>query len=166
MTGHGFVLTLILMIEQILRIMSIHVNVGRVGRNKMAKMHFDMEVMSIEHEWDGMWNSIPITVVRGICNEDILKESKCLEIQKVIFNNPATVILWKDGTKTVVKCNGRDTYDPEKGFAMAISKKVLGSYPAIKRIIRKYSPDDEITLKQFSKESGLKIGYSVENITE
>ena len=49
---------------------------------------------------------------------------------------------------------------------MAISKKVLGSYPAIKRIIRKYSPDDEITLKQFSKESGLKIGYSVENITE
>ena len=85
---------------------------------------------------------------------------------RVVFNNPATIVLWNDGTKTVVKCSDKDKYDKEKGLAMAISKKVLGSYPAIKRIIRKYSPDDEITLKQFSKESGLKIGYSVENITE
>lgn len=25
-------------------------------------------------------------------------------IKKVIFNDPATIVLWNDGTKTVVKC--------------------------------------------------------------
>lgn len=49
------------------------------------------------------------------------------EIKKVIFNNPATIIFWADGTKTVVKCQEGDTYDPEKGMAMAIAKKALGN---------------------------------------
>ena len=44
-------------------------------------------------------------------------------IKKVIFNPPATIIFWKDGSKTVVKCNG-EAFDPEKGMAMAISRKV------------------------------------------
>ena len=48
------------------------------------------------------------------------------EIQNVIFNDPATIIFWKDGTKTVVKAEGED-FDPEKGLAMAISKKALGN---------------------------------------
>lgn len=46
-------------------------------------------------------------------------------IKKVIFNPPATIIFWKDGSKTVVKCDG-EAFDPEKGMAMAISRKVLG----------------------------------------
>ena len=48
-------------------------------------------------------------------------------IKKVIFNNPATIVLWEDGTKTVVKVHEGDVYDPEKGLAMAISKKALGN---------------------------------------
>lgn len=50
-----------------------------------------------------------------------------LAIKKVIFNNPATIILWADGSKTVVMCGERDTYDPEKGMAMAIARKALGN---------------------------------------
>lgn len=130
----------------------------------MKEMILKMEVMRIDYE-GFCYGELPVAKVTGYINEK-LPTMPYPGIKKVIFNNPATIILWNDGTRTVVKCNGRDTYDPEKGFAMAISKKVLGSYPAIKRIIRKYSPDDEITLKQFSKESGLKIGYSVENKTE
>lgn len=130
----------------------------------MQEMILKMDVMGIEYE-SFFVGELPIAKVTGHINEKLVA-MPYPGIKKVIFNNPATIILWNDGTKTVVKCNERDIYDPEKGFAMAISKKVLGSYPAIKRIIRKYSPDDEITLKQFSKESGLKIGYSVENITE
>ena len=49
------------------------------------------------------------------------------EIRKVIFNYPATVVLWSDGTKTVVKAGDYDIYDPEKGLAMAIAKKALGN---------------------------------------
>lgn len=47
-------------------------------------------------------------------------------IEKVIFNNPATIVIWSDGTKTVVKCQDGG-FDPEKGLAMAISKKFLGN---------------------------------------
>lgn len=47
-------------------------------------------------------------------------------IKKVIFNDPATIILWKDGTKTVVQAQGED-FDQEKGMAMAIAKKALGN---------------------------------------
>ena len=49
------------------------------------------------------------------------------EIKKVIFNDPATIVYWKDGTKTVVKCQKGDVFDQEKGFAMAFLKKCWGN---------------------------------------
>jgi hypothetical protein len=48
------------------------------------------------------------------------------KIERVIFNDPATIVFWKDGTKTVVRAFGGDEFDPEKGLAMAFSKKALG----------------------------------------
>lgn len=47
-------------------------------------------------------------------------------IQQVIFNPPATIVFWRDGSKTVVKCGENDIFDPEKGLAMAISKRAFG----------------------------------------
>lgn len=47
--------------------------------------------------------------------------------QKVIYNDPATIVIWKDGTKTVVKCTDGDTYNPEVGLAMCVCKKLYGS---------------------------------------
>ena len=55
------------------------------------------------------------------------RENKIPEITRVIFNKPATIVFWADGTKTVVKSQGKEKYDKEKGLAMAISKKVLGN---------------------------------------
>lgn len=55
-------------------------------------------------------------------------------IKKVIFNSPATIILWNDGTKTVSKCHNEE-FDKEKGFAMAVAKKTVGSYAEIKKLI-------------------------------
>lgn len=53
------------------------------------------------------------------------------EIDKVIFNNPATVVIWSDGTKTIVKTRqkGRkkDKFSKEYGLAMAIAKKYCGN---------------------------------------
>jgi hypothetical protein len=63
-------------------------------------------------------------------------------IKDVIFNDPATIVLWEDGTKTVVKTQDGDEYDPEKGLAMAISKKALGNkheyYNVFKKWLKKY----------------------------
>ena len=46
-------------------------------------------------------------------------------INKVIFSGPCTIVFWKDGTKTVVKCHEGDTYDPEKAIAMCYMKKAV-----------------------------------------
>lgn len=48
-------------------------------------------------------------------------------IKNVIFQEPATIVYWVDGSKTVVICQEGDIYDEEKGLAMAISKKALGN---------------------------------------
>ena len=50
-----------------------------------------------------------------------------VKIKDVIFSDPATVVFWSDGTKTVVKTHGGEKYDKEKGLAMAIIKKITGN---------------------------------------
>lgn len=48
-----------------------------------------------------------------------------LTIKNVIFNDPATIVYWSDGTKTVVKRSDEEKeFDKEKGLAMAILKKI------------------------------------------
>ena len=66
------------------------------------------------------------------------------KIEKVIYNNPATIVFWKDGTKTVVKACGDDEYDPEKGLAMAISKKALGNKGNYYETFKKALPKKDI----------------------
>ena len=48
-------------------------------------------------------------------------------IEKVIFNPPATVVIWRDGVKTVVKTSKDDVFSKETGLAMAIAKRYFGS---------------------------------------
>lgn len=60
------------------------------------------------------------------------------EIEKVIFNEPATIILWKDGTKTVVQAQDGEPFDKEKGLAMAFMKKVCGNKGNYNEIFRKF----------------------------
>ena len=69
-------------------------------------------------------------------------------IKKVIFNYPATIVLWSDGSKTVVKCQDGDIYDPEKGLAMAISKKALGNKGNYCNEFKKWLPEDESELSK------------------
>ena len=63
-------------------------------------------------------------------------------IKDVIFNNPATIVLWADGTKTVVKCQNDDSFDPEVGLAMAIAKKALGNKGNYCNTIKKWIEND------------------------
>lgn len=59
-------------------------------------------------------------------------------IKKVIFNPPATVVYWSDGSKTVVKCNAKDNFDPEKGLAMAIAKRCASNSPDFYKEMQKW----------------------------
>lgn len=66
-------------------------------------------------------------------------------IKKVIFNEPATIVLWADDTKTVVTCQNGDVFDPEKGLAMAITKKTLGNKGNYCNEIKKWLPKEKKT---------------------
>ena len=73
-----------------------------------------------------------VRALRSFASDKLAKhypKGKCMpmpKIKKVIFNNPATIVLWADGDKTVVKCQPGDVFDAEKGLAMAIVKKAYG----------------------------------------
>lgn len=47
-----------------------------------------------------------------------------MQISKVIYQNPATIVFWKDGTKTVVKCQEGDKYSYSAGIMHAIIRKM------------------------------------------
>lgn len=54
-------------------------------------------------------------------------------IEKVIFNDPTTIVYWHDHTKTVVIYQNDKSFDREKGLAMAISAKSFGAEKIIFR---------------------------------
>lgn len=63
-------------------------------------------------------------------------------ITKVIFNDPATIVFWADGTKTVVQAYN-EPFDKEKGLAMAIAKKALGNKGNYNEVFKKWIGDDK-----------------------
>lgn len=60
----------------------------------------------------------------------------------VIYHEPATIVKWSDGSKTVVKCGENDIYDPEKGLAMCIAKKTLGNNGNYYELFKKWLPKE------------------------
>lgn len=47
-------------------------------------------------------------------------------IDHVIFNGPATIVFWKDGTKTVVKYDGKGRKDRKTAIMYAFMRKIYG----------------------------------------
>lgn len=70
-------------------------------------------------------NTCYATEAKKILNEVFTMSAAT--IKDVIFAPPATIVYWSDGSKTVVKCNEKDIFDPEKGLAMAIAKRCGGN---------------------------------------
>lgn len=100
----------------------------------------------------------------NLCVEAMIEDKPIAAygIENVIFQNPATIVFWSDGTKTVVNCmdnvetkkkivNGKeviirkprkcDTYSEEAGLAMAIVKKWAGNNGNYNNIFRKFIPE-------------------------
>lgn len=47
-------------------------------------------------------------------------------ITRIEVENPDTVVFFNDGTKSVVHCENKDKFDPERGIYLAILKKAVG----------------------------------------
>lgn len=101
---------------------------------------------------------------KSLCVEAMIvdKPIGAYGIEKVLFQNPATIVYWADGTKTVVNCmdnveikkkivDGKEvtvrkpkkaeTYSKENGLAMAIVKKWAGNNGNYNNIFREFIPE-------------------------
>lgn len=56
-------------------------------------------------------------------------------IKKVIVNGPATIVIWGDGSKTVVKCEDGDKQNVYVGVLWCIAKKVYGTHARFERLV-------------------------------
>lgn len=66
---------------------------------------------------------------------------RCEDIEKVIFNDPATVMLFKDGTKVVVKKKADEEWNPVIGLTMCMAKYACGNDESFHKIIKKWLPE-------------------------
>ena len=62
-------------------------------------------------------------------------------IDKVIFNPPATIVFWQDGTKTVVKCKEGEEFSEWAGIALCLAKKLYG--PNFHKIFKAHCSDPD-----------------------
>ena len=73
-----------------------------------------------------------------VVTTDTLYSHISTQPKKVIFNDPATIVIWGDGTKTVIKCSPDDTYDKEKGLALCYMKKMLGNDNQFHKVFKEW----------------------------
>lgn len=77
-------------------------------------------------------------------------------IEHIIFNEPATIVFWDDGTKTVVKCMDGEKFERYAGFIAACAKKMFGSTSRAKAIMEECAYDQPKPEKK-KKDLGVKV---------
>ena len=82
------------------------------------------------------WSTDADNRVRPELGKDIIPE-----VDRIIFHDPATIVFWTDGTKTVVKCMEGQKFSEYYGFLAALAKKIYGTNSAVERIVRQYSAE-------------------------
>ena len=117
---------------------SLHVGIRRIYDNG----NIESKILWADPEY-----VVPTTLdeAHNYCVHYTVNSSRMM-IKKVIFNNPATIVLWSDGSKTVVK-SYFDDYDPEKGLAMAMAKKALGNEGNYYNVFKKWLPKNDETIE-------------------
>ena len=105
----------------------------------------------------------------GYFDVNTLKTYKAY-IKEVMYYNPATIVIWNDGTKTVSKCREGDEYSPECGLILCILKKLVGA-TSVKNIFDDWVVDSDyrgsVTVKDVRKKhkaSEKKISGEVDDI--
>lgn len=93
-----------------------------------------------------------VAMVRAISNEhrgfhdDI--DDTSMTVRKIVFNFPATIVFWADGTKTVVKTARGELFDMYHGFTAAVAKKVYGNNTRVKKTVHKFEDSYRKNLKK------------------
>lgn len=114
------------------------------GRRHCGRRH--PELMEACKEYARQQDEIAKLAEEYLANDAVMTretyEMMSMCIVKVIFNDPATIVLWGDGSKTIVKAVN-EPFDPEKGLAMAIAKKHFGNNGRYYEVFKRWLPKEE-----------------------
>ena len=114
---------------------SLQFNPGDLLRDR----HGDWHIKSAEDALDSIvYAHVTDRMMREASKKKEAANMTAASIKNVIFNPPATVVYWTDGSKTVVKCNAKDSFDPEKDLAMAIAKRCASNSPDFYKEMQKW----------------------------
>lgn len=85
------------------------------------------------------------------------EDGKEFYIKEVIYNAPAVIVMWSDGTKTTSVCDAEDTFVPETGLILCVLKKLISNKMAA-RLVSNWVPSTvdkmtRITLKDVLKKN-------------
>ena len=68
--------------------------------------------------------------------DEVNKMKEKFTPKRILFNDPATIVFWKDGTKTVVKRSPGEEFNAYTAFCAALAKKIFGNNSAVNRIVK------------------------------
>ena len=103
-------------------------------------------------------NDIPSAYPKSTYATRIYQECKIrptFVIDKVLFNPPATIVFWLDGTKTVVKCKEGEEFSEWACIALCLAKKLYG--PNFHKIFKTHCSDPEKTVNDMSDSEITKV---------
>lgn len=112
------------------------------------------------------------SIMREVIDRNQRKNQRMVPaIRNVHFSGPCTVVIWNDKTKTIVRCKDGEKPDYEKGLAMAIAKKVLGTnksgsnyYDIFKQWLPKPEEEEQETTEEEEQETTEEVVEEVPNV--
>lgn len=88
----------------------------------------EFTITSVENSPESVQAKNSCTCKCGGCKSGSLKFKDIMDdIDKVIFNDPATIVTFKDGTKVCVKASKHDKFSKETGLVYAIVKRLYAN---------------------------------------
>lgn len=94
--------------------------------------------------YDLMCSEKKITLRKDATRGGLTLAIPIFNVKKIIFNPPATIVFWADGTKTVVKCADGTEFNPYFGFTSALAKKVYGNNSRVNKIVAKSVKEEKV----------------------
>lgn len=106
--------------------------------DKMTTYSNSVLVVSIYYTYDTR-HTEGLREITSAKRVDVIKRTDG-NVKNIYLNKEkgTTVVVWKDGSKTKVKCQDGEEFDAEKGIALCFMKKACDNRACFNEILKKY----------------------------
>lgn len=85
-----------------------------------------------------IYNNMTNPLTTTACINRILSDALCKPmVKKIIKSGPCTIVIWEDGSKTIVRLREGEKDDEFAAFSAAVVKKLYGSNSAVTKLLKK-----------------------------